>query len=73
MDEVDKDSEFRLKTLGVLKKSPSKHTCKELKKIVDEELPKKYVVGATAAQRTAADNQMQIHRNEKYISVGSTG
>ena len=53
--------------------SPSKHTCKEFKKIVDKSWPTIYVVGATAAQRTAADNQMQIHRNENYISPGSKG
>ena len=73
MVEIDIDFEFRLKTLSVLKMSPSKHTCKELKKIVDKGWPTIYVVGATAAQRTAADNQMQIHRNEKYISLGSKG
>ena len=28
-------------------------------------------IGATAAQQTTAGNQMQIHRNEKYISLGS--
>ena len=27
----------------------------------------------TAAQRTTADNQLLIHRNEKYISLGSKG
>ena len=32
-----------------------------------------YVVGATGAQPKAANNQMQIHRNEKYISLGSKG
>ena len=31
------------------------------------------MVEATAAQRTAADNQKQIHRNEKYILLGSKG
>ena len=42
-----------------------------VKKVVDKGWPTFYVVGATAAQRTAADNQMQIHRGEKYNSIGS--
>ena len=45
--------------------SPSKHTCKRAKQIVDKGWPTIYVFGATAAQRTAADNQMQIHVNKK--------
>ena len=52
---------------------PIKTYLQRVKKIVDKGWPTIYVVGATAAQRTAADNQMQIHRNEKYISLGSKG
>ena len=44
-----------------------------VKKIVDKGGPTIYVVGSTVAQRTAADNLLQIHRNEKYISLGSKG
>ena len=52
---------------------PIKTYLQRVKKIVDKGWPTIYVVGATAAQRTAADDQMQIHRNEKYISLGSKG
>ena len=52
---------------------PIKTYLQRVKKIVDKGWPTIYVVGATAAQRTAADNQMPIHRNEKYISLGSKG
>ena len=53
--------------------SPSKHTCKEFKKVIDKGWPTIYVVGATASQRTTADNQIQFHRDEKYISLASKG
>ena len=46
---------------------------RSVKKIVDKGWPTIYVVGVTAAQQTAADNQKQLHRNEKYISFGSKG
>ena len=41
------------------------------KKVVDKGWPTIYVVEATAAQRTAAGNQIQIHQSENYISLGS--
>ena len=40
-------------------------------KIFDKGWPTIHVVGATAAQRTTADNQVRIQRNKKYISLGS--
>ena len=71
MVEIVIDFELRPKTLSVLKMSPSKHTCKGLEKIAEKGWPTIYVVVATDAQRTTPEDQMQIHRNEKYISLGS--
>ena len=52
---------------------PIKTYLQRVKNTVEKSWPTIYVVGANAAQRTVSDNQMQIHRNEKHISLGSKG
>ena len=52
-------------------KQPIQTYLQRVKKVVDKGWPTIYVVVASAAQRTPADNQMQIRRNKKYISLGS--
>ena len=52
---------------------PIKTYFQRVKKIVGKGWPTIYVVGTTADQRTTADFEMQIHRNEKFISLGLKG
>ena len=66
---------FRIQAQNIerTENAPIKTYLQRVTKLVDKSWPTIYVFEATAAQRTAADNQMQIHRNEKYISLGSKG
>ena len=55
-------------------REPIKTYLRRVFKIVDKGWPTIYVVGATATQRTAADNQMQIfemNKNQSDQKIGS--
>ena len=66
---------FRIQAENVkrLESEPIKTYLQRVKKIVDKGWPTIYAAGADEAARTAADNAMQVHRTEKYISLGSKG